>query len=149
VLFLDELVRETDNEGVEQGSNENVIRQRGMNRNATVALLAGQHEMRRDFGQLRSEFDVMGVNHTRSLEIVNKNVNRLARRPGLQFRNQGQNQQQTTAANDDGAHEAGETMALNARLSRNPKTLYLLWEEYTVGFKGFKAARLFTMVERG
>ena len=85
MLFLNELVRETDNEGVEQGSNENVIRQRGMNRNATVALLAGQHEMRRDFGQLRSEFDVMGVNHTRSLEIVNKNVNRLARRPGLQI----------------------------------------------------------------
>jgi hypothetical protein len=40
-------------------------------------------------------------------------------------------------------------MALNARLSRNPKTLYLLWEEYTVGLKGFKAARLFTTVERG
>jgi hypothetical protein len=148
VLFLDELVRETENRGVEEGQDENTaipqLQQRTMSRNAAGALLAGQHEIRREVGQLRSEVDVMGVNHTRSLEIVNKNVNRLARRPGLQFRNQ-----QRSNEDDDGAREAGETMALNARLSRNPRTLYLLWEEYTVGLNGFKAARLFTTVERG
>jgi hypothetical protein len=39
-------------------------------------------------------------------------------------------------------------MELNAQLSHSPRTLYLLWEEYTVGVGGMKAARLFTAAER-
>jgi hypothetical protein len=36
-----------------------------------------------------------------------------------------------------------------ATLSRTPRTLYLLWEEYEHGIAGRKAARLFTREERG
>ncbi len=40
-------------------------------------------------------------------------------------------------------------MALNARLLHNPRTLCLLWEEYTAGLGGHKAAQLFTSAKRG
>jgi len=147
VLFLDELVGETENEGVEGQNRNDGLEQRGMHRNAAVALLAGQHEIRREMGQLRSEVEVMGVNQTHSLAIVSQNVKRLARQPG-RIMNQGQNQQPAGATND-GSLEAGQAMALNARLSKNPRSLYLLWEEYTDGISGLKAARLFTSAERG
>ena len=34
-------------------------------------------------------------------------------------------------------------------LSKAPKTLFVLWQEFEVGIGGRKAARLFTRVERG
>ena len=36
-----------------------------------------------------------------------------------------------------------------ATLSKNPKTLYVLWQEYQFGVGGRKAAKLFTAEERG
>lgn len=36
-----------------------------------------------------------------------------------------------------------------AKLAKCPKSLYLLWDEYNVGFSGHKAARDFTRDERG
>jgi hypothetical protein len=95
------------------------------------------------------------VNQNRFHDPVNKKVNRLARQPGRRFQNQGQHRQPTPAGvladvyDDDGAHDAGLAIELNARLSHSPKTLYLLWEEYTGGVGGMKAARLFTATERG
>jgi len=37
----------------------------------------------------------------------------------------------------------------NAKLSRCPKSLYVLWDEWTTGIGGMKAARLFNSAERG
>ena len=48
-----------------------------------------------------------------------------------------------------GARRADELMENIARLSRTPRTLCILWEEYTVDIGGLKAARLFTPHERG
>ena len=149
VLYLDKLLLTEGENGVAGGQNESAGRggmnRNGMDRNTGVALLAGQHEMRRQMSHMQSQVDVMGEKQTRFQETVNRNVNRLVRQPGRRFRNQGENQQQE----GDGAHDAGLAMALNARLSRTPRTLYLLWEEFTIGLGGFKAARLFSSVERG
>ena len=46
-------------------------------------------------------------------------------------------------------NKAAEGASNNASLSRNPRTLYILWQEYEVGIAGRKAARLFTSEERG
>jgi hypothetical protein len=142
VLYLDNLPTERD----EQNQPVAAVGQGGLDRNMSAAILAGQHELKRDMTQLRTEMVTMGVNQMRFQETMNKNVSRLARQPGRHFR--GDNQQPTNAT-DNGVHDAGEAMALNARLTRTPRTLYLLWEEYTVGLGGFKAARLFTAQERG
>jgi hypothetical protein len=40
-------------------------------------------------------------------------------------------------------------MAHGSTLSPNPRSLYLLWEEYDNGIGGRKAARLFSREERG
>ena len=39
--------------------------------------------------------------------------------------------------------------AYNSSLSKTPKSLFVLWQEFEVGIVGRKAARLFTRVERG
>jgi hypothetical protein len=39
--------------------------------------------------------------------------------------------------------------AYNNSLSKTPKSLFVLWQEFEVGIAGRKAARLFTRVERG
>ena len=39
--------------------------------------------------------------------------------------------------------------AYNSSLSKTPKSLFVLWQEFEVGIAGRKAARLFTRVERG
>jgi hypothetical protein len=121
-------------------------------RHTDVATLGAVHELTREVRHLRSEVAVIRANQNRFHDAMNRNISRLAQPFGRRFRNQGpqqENNQQPTPAADDGAHAAGQTMELNARLSRNPKTLYVLWEEYTVGLGGFKAARLFTTAERG
>jgi hypothetical protein len=147
VLYLDELSGGAENEEREPSR---------MDRNTGMAILANQQEMKRGLSHLQSQVDVISVNQTRYHETVNKNVNRLARQPGRRFRNQGRHQNQQPTPDDvpaddydDGIHAAGQAMELNARLSNSPRTLYLLWEEYTVGVGGMKAARLFTAAERG
>jgi hypothetical protein len=64
-FFWTNWLGETENGGVEEGQDDNAVPQlqhRSMNRNAGLAILAGQHEMRREMGQVRSEVDVMGEN---------------------------------------------------------------------------------------
>lgn len=68
----------------------------------------------------------------RKLDMVNRNVRRIAIQPG--------------ARQAAGNHAVGPGAA---RLSANPRTLYALWNEYTVGIGGRKAARLFSAQERG
>jgi hypothetical protein len=76
VLYLDKLLVETENEGVE-GHNENAVgQQRGINWNAAWWLcLGGQHQLRRKVSQLQRQVNVMQVNQTQFHKTVNKNVN--------------------------------------------------------------------------
>jgi hypothetical protein len=151
VLFLDELLGEDDD--TTTGEPESRGRRAATTRqgHTDVATLGAVHELTREVRHLRSEVAVIRANQNRFHDAMNRNISRLAQPFGRRFRNLGpqQENQQATPAADDGAHAAGQTMELNARLSRNPKTLYVLWEEYTVGLGGFKAARLFSTAERG
>ena len=53
------------------------------------------------------------------------------------------------AANDYESAAADENSRALATVSRNPKCLHLLWQEYELGLNGKKAAKLFTAKERG
>jgi hypothetical protein len=46
-------------------------------------------------------------------------------------------------------HKTGGAVAQLSTLSPNPRSLYLLWDEYENGIGGRKAARLFSREERG
>jgi hypothetical protein len=51
--------------------------------------------------------------------------------------------------NQEANQEQAPAQPNPATLSRNPRTLYVLWLEYMEGIGGRKAARLFTAQERG
>ena len=70
-----------------------------------------------------------------------RHLNRIESQPGRRVR----------VAGDDGQplHDDHQPPGNDARLSRCPKTLHQLWDEWTNGLSGNKAARSFTARERG
>ena len=68
---------------------------------------------------------------------INSNVCRIATQPVIR----------RSIPSSSSARET--TTTPNAQLSRSPKSLYLLWDEYERGLGGNKAAKDFTERERG
>jgi FtsZ-binding cell division protein ZapB len=122
-------------------------------------------EIKNDYVQLRKDFqsfkdDVLGsiydikrssIAKTTSMSSIvttNNVVQRFANRPvqinhGFVRRRGGEN-------NDDANGTRDHAMELcEATLSKHPKNLYKLWEEYEFGMEGRKAARKFNLRERG
>lgn len=94
-----------------------------------------QIQREHDRGQTRQEY-----------RRLSQAMNRVANRPDIRLQaaaNAGQNQQADAAAGVPGA------ISVNARLSRTPRSLELLWQEYTVDIGGRKPARDFNAQERG
>ena len=73
----------------------------------------------------------------RKLTSIQRGVQRLNDSPGRRIRASGT------------AVHVGRDDRLETDLSRLPKTLYDLWDEYTVGLEGHKPAKLYTSTERG
>ena len=73
----------------------------------------------------------------RKLTSIQRGVQRLNDSPGRRIRASGT------------AVHVGRDDRLETDLSRLPKTLYELWDEYTVGLEGRKPAKLYTSTERG
>ena len=84
----------------------------------------------------------MKIDCNQNFKRVFRHFNRIESRPG----------RRTRIADDDGVpvdqdnHDIPEH---HARLSRCPKTLHLLWDEWINGINGNKSARTFTARERG
>ena len=58
-------------------------------------------------------------------------------------------QQRRDAGYVEGGREAESRIAPNATLSKSPRTLAVLWQEYEFGIDGRKPAKYFTFAERG
>ena len=71
----------------------------------------------------------------RKLTSIQRGVQRLNNSPGRMIRG-------------SGTVHVGRTDRLETDLSRLLKTLYDLWDEYTVGLEGHKPAKLYTSTER-
>lgn len=112
--------------------------------------------LRQGHNELRELIQQDRIDRTRQYQVLNSNLRRIAlqpaRRVGSINNNSGSNQQDGgDNANHSAAprHEDGHPDYSAATLSPNPRTLYILWQEYHNGIGGRKAAHLFTPQERG
>ena len=93
--------------------------------------------------------------HSRQLEIINKNIKRIALQPVLRSRalieQASRALQGETVDDEDGAEGRASRVAPRplATLYRSPKSLYDLWQEYQFGLDGQKPAKEFNSRERG
>lgn len=93
--------------------------------------------------------------HSRQLEILNKNIKRIALQPVLRSRALLEQASRTLQVemddDDDGAEGRTPRVAPRplATLYRSPKSLYDLWQEYQFGLNGEKPAKDFSSSERG
>ena len=93
--------------------------------------------------------------HSRQLEILNKNIKRIALQPVLRSRALLEQASRTLQVemddDDDGAEGRTPRVAPRplAKLYRSPKSLYDLWQEYQFGLNGEKPAKDFSSTERG
>mmetsp|Transcript_95008 Transcript_95008/g.264004 ORF Transcript_95008/g.264004 Transcript_95008/m.264004 type:complete len:195 (-) Transcript_95008:29-613(-) len=97
------------------------------------------HELSTIVNGMRSTQDQMKIEQKDHFNKVFHQLNRIASQPG----------RRTRVADDHGRNTDHEPPHETARLSRCPKTLHLLWDEWTNGISGNKPARLFTIRERG
>jgi hypothetical protein len=122
----------------------------GNDNNYVRALYSQVVGMRREnqeqIQQLREEVIRLSNRNFQQQQLINRSVRRIALQPVQRPRNQ---QPPGGAAAIEPPAGAGVLVANAATLSRNPRTLYLLWHEFEFGIGGRKAAREFTAVERG
>ena len=149
-LYIDELGASHINANgnnqniVVDGQNENNQQQRpldqrwqGYQRNELLGLYSQLSALRRQIQDLQAQVNSISV----YLHRMNNSMNRYARQPAQQLRN---TNNQAQAVEEVGVHQVN-----NASLSRTPRSLYILWQEYEVGIGGQKPAKLFTPSERG
>ena len=103
--------------------------------------------LRRDNADLRAEIARIHERHERLLTRVNRNVTHLLRNPARRMQRQENNLVVENAIAED--REIEEQSAGSAVLSKCPRTLHTLWNEYEFGLGNRKAAKNFTAVERG
>lgn len=99
--------------------------------------------LRRDNADLRGEVARIHERYEQLLKTMNRNLIHLMRNPVLRLQ-----RQQNNRDVDNGIANA-EQHAQTAMLSRSPRTLHTLWNEYEFGLANRKAAKDFTAAERG
>jgi len=93
--------------------------------------------------------------HSKQLDIMNRNIKRIALQPVLRSRalieQASRSLQGETDEIEDGAEGRTSRLAPRplAQLFRSPKSLYDLWQEYQFGLNGEKPAKDFNSRERG
>ena len=108
-----------------------------------LAVLRKQNEV------LSTEFDIMRNHLSKKLKYISDTMNRFAAIPAtFSTRN---NLNLTTVTNPASpSHPSSTTNTGNcAKLIRNPKSLYVLWNEYEFGIAGRRPAKTFSKEERG
>jgi hypothetical protein len=141
-----------DNEGREGGAAGGVVMG-----DTQKAILSQNHALR---GRVEELFVTVKNNNdhlVQKIGTLQKAVKRFANRPvqinrGFVQKRGGENDGDANATqNDDDANETGDHVPqlYEATLSKHPRDLYMLWEEYEFGIEGRKAARKFNVRERG
>jgi hypothetical protein len=107
-------------------------------REQLLALHSQMSALQRSLEEVRASQEEHRVEGRREFHILRSNIGRIAVQPVVR----------RAAAVANGPN-GGAGDAVPADLSPNPRTLYLLWDEYEQGIGGRKAARLFSREERG
>jgi hypothetical protein len=108
-------------------------------RDQLLALHSQYFQLRSSHDALRETITNNHLQVTRGVSMIISNTNRLAMAPFGRSR---------AASGGEGGGTA-TTVNNVATLSPTPRTLHMLWQEYTVGIGGRKPARQFTSAERG
>jgi hypothetical protein len=117
-----------------QNNNQQQVNHRGIQNAA--ALYAQNTTLRREVQELRTELQRLSERETQHFGVLNASIRRIAIQPGQR------------RGNNNNANDNNNAVGA-ATLSPNPRTLFVLWQEYEFGVAGRKAARLFTSAERG
>ena len=101
-------------------------------------LVAQNHLMQQGVEDMKNEMISILAEHRQYMVTINSNVRRVAIQPVVR----------RSVPSSSSARAAG-TATKPAQLSRSPKSMYLLWDEYEIGLEDNKAAKDFTQHERG
>jgi hypothetical protein len=144
-VYMDEI----PNDDGDNTNNNNIVAVGGgfVDRPIREQLLAVHSQLmslRHSDEEMRDALQQDRIDRTRQYQNLNSNLRRIALQPA----------RRVNAANPNVADGNGNNNAIQppegvATLSPNPRTLYLLWEEYTHGIGGRKAAEEFTPHEGG
>ena len=102
--------------------------------------------LRRDNADLRNEVARIHERHEHLLTRMNRNIIHVMRNPVLRHQRQQNNRDVENEIVNAGVVEDQARVAL---LSRSPRTLHTLWNEYEFGLANRKPAKDFTAAERG
>jgi hypothetical protein len=106
-----------------------------------LALKSQVVGLSRTVDAIRTMMEEHRVEGRREFQMLNANIRRVAIQPIIR---------QANNSNEEAGAAAVRNETLYAHtLSPNPRTLYILWEEYENGIGGRMAASLFTSQERG
>ena len=150
----------------------------GQQRNVVLGLYSLQKETQRDMKEMQAQIVVLKSAMQKGMTKLNTSLNRLTRMSWQRFKvdglkvaptaapptfndenfefqapgvNNNQNDNELQVENEFGFNV--DVMVVEPKnhssLSKTPKTLFVLWQEFEVGIGGRKPARLFTRVERG
>ena len=100
-------------------------------------LLSQNHLLQQCVEDMKNEMRSLLAEHRQFMVTINSNVRRVAIQPVVR-----------RSVPSSSSARAGTT-AKPAKLSKSPKSLYLLWDEYERGLENNKAAKDFTQHERG
>ena len=103
---------------------------------------------------MKNELHIFRVGTNSHLKSVDRSMRRIASFP-VSRRSRNANRNANSADNVDTNDSASESndgrnvIIVNANLTKQPKTLYKLWDEWEFGIGGNKPAKLFSPIERG
>jgi len=109
----------------------------GVDNSDRDVLIAQNHLLQQCVEDMKNEMISILAEHRQYMVTINSNVRRVAIQPVVRC----------SVPSSSSARVGTTTKA--AQLSRSPKSLYLLWDEYEIGLEGNKAAKDFTRHEKG
>ena len=159
-LFIDDLVvdgevvegavdDETRASGATNATTSDLNLKRKRHSSELQVILSQLAVLRKQNEVLSTEFDIMRNHLSKKLKYISDTMNRFAAIPAtFSTRN---NLNLTTVTNPASpSHPSSTTNTGNcAKLIRNPKSLYVLWNEYEFGIAGRRPAKTFSKEERG
>ena len=162
--------------GVQQHQQQQAVNafiQRNRNKNEFLGLYSQQREIQREVKEIQSQISILTSTVTKGMGKMQTSLNRLSRMPAQMLRGSVSNfafgitnsnnnpnsnvenvavigtNNNSQASNDNEQTNMALDPVYNSSLSKTPKTLFILWQEWEVGITGRKPARIFTRAERG
>ena len=127
-----------ESEGGGTVGNDDMFSERSVKEQLRV-MQSSLYQMRYQIEELTKKIELDQVNHKRQYQNINTNMKRMANSPGRPISTQPRGGISNTQSNYVGT----------VSLSPTPRTIFDLWDEWTVGLGGRKPAKDFTSMERG